>query len=52
MSPALIIYGLIFIAVLVLVEGIYLTVFGKSISLNSRSRTTWSDWVGRVRQRR
>lgn len=30
------IYGLIFIAVLVLVEGIYLTVFGKSISLNSR----------------
>jgi len=31
-----IIYGLIFIAVLVLVEGLYLTVFGKSISLNSR----------------
>jgi tight adherence protein B len=31
-----IIYGLIFIAVLVLVEGIYLTVFGKSISLNAR----------------
>ncbi|MCP5036255.1 MAG: pilus assembly protein TadB [Rhodobacteraceae bacterium] len=31
-----IIYGLIFIAVLVLVEGVYLTVFGKSISLNSR----------------
>lgn len=31
-----IIYGLIFIAVLVLVEGIYLTVFGRSISLNSR----------------
>lgn len=30
------IYGLIFIAVLVLVEGIYLTVFGKSISLNNR----------------
>ncbi|MCI2397961.1 type II secretion system F family protein [Aliiroseovarius subalbicans] len=30
------IYGLIFVAVLVLVEGIYLTVFGKSISLNSR----------------
>jgi tight adherence protein B len=30
------IYGLIFIAVLVLVEGLYLTVFGKSISLNSR----------------
>ncbi|QIE45608.1 pilus assembly protein TadB [Pseudohalocynthiibacter aestuariivivens] len=31
-----IIYGLIFVGVLVLVEGIYLTVFGKSISLNSR----------------
>ena len=30
------IYGLIFIAVLLLVEGIYLTIFGKSISLNSR----------------
>ncbi len=30
------IYGLIFIAVIVLVEGIYLTVFGKSISLNNR----------------
>ncbi|WP_116087112.1 type II secretion system F family protein [Tropicimonas sp. IMCC34011] len=30
------IYGLIFIAVLAMVEGIYLTVFGKSISLNSR----------------
>jgi len=30
------IYGLIFVAVLVLVEGIYLTAFGKSISLNSR----------------
>ena len=31
-----IIYGLIFLAVLLLVEGIYLTVFGKSISLNNR----------------
>lgn len=31
-----IIYGLIFVGVLVLVEGLYLTVFGKSISLNSR----------------
>lgn len=30
------IYGLIFVAVLVIVEGIYLTVFGKSISLNSK----------------
>lgn len=36
LSPEPIIYGLIFIAVLVLVEGIYLTVFGKSISLNNR----------------
>ncbi|MBL4810929.1 MAG: type II secretion system F family protein [Rhodobacteraceae bacterium] len=31
-----IIYGVIFIAVLFLVEGIYLVAFGKSISLNSR----------------
>lgn len=31
-----IIYGLVFIAVLLLVEGVYLTVFGKSISLNSK----------------
>jgi len=31
-----IIYGLIFVGVLALVEGLYLTVFGKSISLNSR----------------
>jgi tight adherence protein B len=30
------IYGLIFLAVLALVQGIYLSVFGKSISLNSR----------------
>ncbi|KPP84930.1 MAG: Tad secretion system assembly platform protein TadB [Rhodobacteraceae bacterium HLUCCA08] len=30
------IYGLIFLAVLFLVEGVYLTVFGKSISLNRR----------------
>lgn len=30
------IYGLIFVGVLVIVEGLYLTVFGKSISLNSR----------------
>ncbi|MEM6888689.1 MAG: type II secretion system F family protein [Pseudomonadota bacterium] len=36
MSTEPIIYGLIFIGVLVLVEGIYLVVFGKSISLNSR----------------
>jgi len=31
-----IIYGLIFVGVLALVNGIYLTAFGKSISLNSR----------------
>jgi tight adherence protein B len=31
-----IIYILIFVAVIVLVEGVYLTIFGKSISLNSR----------------
>jgi len=36
LSAEPIIYGLIFLAVLLLVEGIYLTVFGKSISLNSR----------------
>ncbi|MGR3659955.1 MAG: type II secretion system F family protein [Paracoccaceae bacterium] len=30
------IYGAIFVAVLLIVEGIYLTVFGKSISLNNR----------------
>lgn len=36
LSAEPIIYGLIFVAVLLVVEGIYLTVFGKSISLNSR----------------
>jgi tight adherence protein B len=35
-SPTPIIYGLIFLAVLLLVEGIYLVIFGKSISLNSK----------------
>ena len=35
-NPAIIVYVLIFVAVLALVAGIYLTVFGKSISLNSR----------------
>ena len=35
-SAELIIYGLIFVGVLVLVEGVYLVAFGKSISLNSR----------------
>ncbi|MCE8418168.1 type II secretion system F family protein [Rhodovulum sulfidophilum] len=32
----LLIYGLIFLSVLALVEGLYLTLFGKSISLNAR----------------
>ena len=36
MSPEPIIYGIIFISVLLLVEGLYLVIFGKSISLNSR----------------
>ncbi|UWR53582.1 type II secretion system F family protein [Phaeobacter inhibens] len=36
LSAEPIIYGLIFIGVLVLVEGLYLVTFGKSISLNSR----------------
>ena len=35
-SMELVVYGVIFVAVLLLVEGVYLTVFGKSISLNSR----------------
>ena len=35
-SAAPLIYILIFVAVVLLVEGLYLTVFGKSISLNSR----------------
>jgi tight adherence protein B len=35
-SATPIIYGLIFVAVLLLVEGLYLLVFGKSISLNNR----------------
>ena len=35
-SAAPLIYGAIFFGVIMLVEGIYLTVFGKSISLNSR----------------
>jgi tight adherence protein B len=36
LSAEPIIYGLIFVGVLVLVEGIYLVAFGKSINLNSR----------------
>jgi tight adherence protein B len=35
-SAAPLIYILIFVAVVLMVEGLYLTVFGKSISLNSR----------------
>ncbi len=35
-SAAPLIYVLIFVAVVLLVEGLYLTVFGKSISLNNR----------------
>ena len=35
-STDLIIYIIVFVAVLLLVEGIYLTVFGKSISLNNK----------------
>ena len=35
-SAAPILYILIFVAVIVLVQGLYLTVFGKSISLNNR----------------
>ncbi|MDO6584387.1 type II secretion system F family protein [Salipiger sp. 1_MG-2023] len=35
-SAELIIYGLIFLGVFVLVEGVYLVTFGKSIRLNSR----------------
>ena len=35
-SPEPLIYGAIFVAVLLLVEGLYLAVFGKSISLNRR----------------
>ena len=35
-SPAPIIYALVFIAVLLFVEALYLAVFGKSISLNNR----------------
>ncbi|PPB80624.1 tight adherence protein B [Albidovulum inexpectatum] len=36
LSPAPLIYAAIFLAVLLLVEGLYLLAFGKSISLNSR----------------
>ncbi|SEM97414.1 tight adherence protein B [Pseudorhodobacter antarcticus] len=36
LSAAPLIYVMIFVAVLVIVEGLYLTVFGKSISLNNR----------------
>ncbi|MBS0126682.1 type II secretion system F family protein [Thetidibacter halocola] len=36
MSAEPIIYGMIFLGVLILVEGVYLVAFGKSISLNSK----------------
>ena len=36
LSAEPIIYGLIFVGVVVLVEGLYLVAFGKSISLNNR----------------
>lgn len=36
LSAEPLIYGLIFVGILVLVEGLYLVTFGKSISLNSR----------------
>ena len=36
MSPEPIIYGAIFVSVLLLIEGLYLVIFGKSIKLNSR----------------
>ncbi len=36
LNPELLIYGVIFVAVFAMVEGIYLTMFGKSISLNTR----------------
>ncbi len=36
LSPEPLIYGAIFLGVLLLVEGLYLTVFGRSISLNRR----------------
>lgn len=35
LNPEIVIYAVIFIAVIAVVEGVYLTVFGKSISLNS-----------------
>ena len=36
LSPTLIIYGAIFLGVLILVQAIYLLVFGRSIQLESR----------------
>ena len=35
-NPAIFVYVIIFVAVVAVVEGLYLTIFGKSISLNSR----------------
>ena len=36
MNSEFVIYAFVFIAVLVLIEGLYLTIFGKSISLNAK----------------
>ncbi len=36
MNAEVIIYGLVFVGVLILVEGVYLVAFGKSISLNNK----------------
>jgi len=36
MSPEPIIYGAIFVSVLLMIEGLYLVIFGKSIRMNSR----------------
>ena len=43
LSPEPIIYGLVFVAVLILVEGLYLTVFGRSIGV-SRPRHDSMRW--------
>jgi len=35
LNPELVIYGVIFLAVMAVIQGVYLVIFGKSISLNS-----------------
>ena len=35
LNPEIVIYGVIFLAVMAVIQGIYLVVFGKSISLNN-----------------